>query len=153
MKVFSFRLETLLHLREISRDKALSQYAHAINVRQGKEETLRCRKLHLEELQHQIGEKRKNSFSGSKQEAFDLSVKHAKEQIIDANKNLRLSIQTEEAKKSIYLKSDSEYKSLLRLKEKQFVEHVRYESLKEERELEDIIGGRFVFNNITKKSL
>jgi hypothetical protein len=34
------------------------------------------------------------------------------------------------------------------LKEKQYEEHFYTESLKEERELEDIIGGRFVFNNI-----
>lgn len=149
MKAFKFRLETLLHLREISRDKALSQYAHAINLRQDKEKELRESELRLVELQFQISEKRKNSFTGSKQEAFDLSVKHAKERILDANKNLQQSIQTEKAKKGIYLNSNSEYKSLLKLKEKQFEIHVRNESLKEERELEDIIGGRFVFNNIT----
>ena len=149
MKAFKFRLETLLHLREISRDKALSQYAHAINLRQDKEKELRESELRLVELQFQISEKRKNSFTGSKQEAFDLSVKHAKERILDANKNLQQSIQTEKAKKGIYLNSNSEYKSLLKLKEKQFEIHVRNENLKEERELEDIIGGRFVFNNIT----
>ena len=149
MKAFKFRLETLLHLREISRDKALSQYAHAINLRQDKEKELRESELRLVELQFQISEKRKNSFTGSRQEAFDLSVKHAKERILDANKNLQQSIQTEKAKKGIYLNSNSEYKSLLKLKEKQFEIHVRNETLKEERELEDIIGGRFVFNNIT----
>ena len=149
MKAFKFRLETLLHLREISRDKALSQYAQAINLRQDKEKELRESELRLVELQFQISEKRKNSFTGSKQEAFDLSVKHAKERILDANKNLQQSIQTEKAKKGIYLNSNSEYKSLLKLKEKQFKIHVRTETLKEERELEDIIGGRFVFNNIT----
>ena len=149
MKAFKFRLETLLHLREISRDKALSQYAHAINLRQDKEKELRDSELRLVDLQFQISERRKNSFTGSKQEAFDLSVKHAKERILDANKNLQQSIQTEKAKKGIYLNSNSEYKSLLKLKEKQFEIHVRAETLKEERELEDIIGGRFVFNNIT----
>ena len=149
MKAFKFRLETLLHLREISRDKALSQYAHAINLRQDKEKELRESELRLVELQFQISEKRKNSFTGSKQEAFDLSVKHAKERILDANKNLQHSIQTEKAKKGIYLNSNSEYKSLLKLKQKQFEIHFRTETLKEERELEDIIGGRFVFNNIT----
>ena len=149
MKAFKFRLESLLQLREISKDRALSRYARAINFRQNKEKELQASELHLQELQFQISENRKISFTGSKQEAFDLSIKHAKEQIIDANKNLQQSLQAEEAKKGIYLKSNSEYKSLLRLKEKQFEEHVRSENLKEERELEDIIGGRFVFNNIT----
>ena len=63
--------------------------------------------------------------------------------------SLNKKLQTEKAKKGIYLNSNSEYKSLLKLKEKQFKIHVRTETLKEERELEDIIGGRFVFNNIT----
>jgi flagellar export protein FliJ len=104
--------------------------------------------LYLESLHHQIGERRKNSFTGSKQESFDLSVSHAKEKILDANQDLQQALQTENAKKGIYLKADSEYKSLLKLKEKQYEEHFYTESLKEERELEDIIGGRFVFNNI-----
>ena len=149
MKVFNFRLETLLHLREIARDKALGNYAKSINLRQEKEKALQDSRSFLEELQLHIGQKRRDSFSGSSQESFDLSVKTAKERIIDAHKNLQHSIQSEEAKKRIYLKADSEYKSLLKLKEKQKEEHVRAESLKEERELEDIIGGRFVFNNIS----
>ena len=138
-----------MHLREIARDKALGNYAKAINVRQEKEKALQESRSFLEELQLHIGQKRRDSFSGSSQESFDLSVKTAKERIIDAHKNLQHSIQSEEAKKRIYLKADSEYKSLLKLKEKQKEEHVRAESLKEERELEDIIGGRFVFNNIS----
>ena len=44
------------------------------------------------------------------------------------NKNLQQSLQAEEAKKGIYLKSNSEYKSLLKLKEKQFEIHVRPKS-------------------------
>jgi flagellar export protein FliJ len=149
MKVFNFRLETLLHLREITRDKALGNYAKAINVRQEKEKALQESRSFLEELQLHIGQKRRDSFSGSSEESFDLSVKTAKERIIDAHKNLQQSLQSEAAKKRIYLKADSEYKSLLKLKEKQMEEHVRTQSLKEERELEDIIGGRFVFNNIS----
>ena len=148
MKAFSFRLETLLHLREISRDKALGHYAQSIRSRQEREKALQVCQSHLESLHAQIGERRKNSFTGSKQESFDLSVSHAKERILDANRNLQESMQTEQAKKGIYLKIDSEYKSLLKLKEKKYEEHVYSESLKEERELEDIIGGRFVFNNI-----
>lgn len=148
MKAFSFRLETLLHLREISRDKALVHYAQSIRSRQEREKALQICQSHLESLHTQIAERRKNSFTGSKQESFDLSVSHAKERILDANRNLQESLQTEQAKKGIYLKIDSEYKSLLKLKEKKYEEHVYSESLKEERELEDIIGGRFVFNNI-----
>ena len=153
MKAFRFRLESLLQLREISRDKALAQYAKAINFRQLKEGELRSRETNLKNLHSQISEKRQSSFTGSNQETFELSKRHANEQIIDANKHLQRSCKTEEAKKNIYLKADSSYKSLLRLKEKQFEEHFRSESLKEERDLEDVIGGRFVFNNLANQSL
>ena len=139
-----------MHLREIARDKALAAYAKAINQRQEREKALEVCRFHLENLQVQIGEKRKDSFAGSSEEAFDLSVKTAKERIIDAHKDLQESLHSENAKKGIYLKADSEHKGLLKLKEKQLQEHVRRESLREERQLEDIIGGRFVFNNISK---
>ena len=33
MKAFTFRLETLLHLREIARDRAMKNYALAIKKR------------------------------------------------------------------------------------------------------------------------
>ena len=55
----------------------------------------------LEELQFQISEKRKNGFTGSSQEAFDRSVKHAKERIIDAIKICN-SLSNRKAKKRIY---------------------------------------------------
>ena len=34
MKAFTFRLETLLHLREISKDRAIKEYAQAISKRE-----------------------------------------------------------------------------------------------------------------------
>ena len=34
MKAFTFRLETLLHLREMSRDRAIKEYAQAITKRE-----------------------------------------------------------------------------------------------------------------------
>ena len=149
MKVFTFRLETLLHLREIARDKALASYAKAISQRQEMEKALHDHSLYLEDLQLQISLKRKDSFVGFSEEAFDLSVKTAKERIIDAHKDLQESLHSENAKKKIYLKTDTECKSLLKLREKQLHEHICKESLREERELDDIIGGRFVFNNIS----
>ena len=61
MKAFRFRLETLLHLREISRDKALGHYAQSIRSRQEREKALQVCQSHLESLHAQIGERRKNS--------------------------------------------------------------------------------------------
>jgi hypothetical protein len=53
----------------------------------------------------------------------------------------------ETAKRKLYLQADSEYKSLLKLKDNQRIEHLENETKKEEMELESIIGSRFVFNH------
>ena len=151
MKAFTYRLETLLHLREIARDKALAKYAESINSRQHFESELKKSELNLESLQIQIGNQRKVFFAGFEQASFNRSILLAKEMIIDVNKKLQEAIQREATKKKIYLQADSAFKSLLKLKDKKHREHLYAENLKEERELEDIIGGRFVFNTLTKQ--
>ena len=46
MKAFSFRLESLLHLRESAREKALVGYAKSIQNRQKLKVSLKTAKLH-----------------------------------------------------------------------------------------------------------
>ena len=41
MKAFSFRLETLLHLREMAKDKAIKDYAISISNRENAEQDLK----------------------------------------------------------------------------------------------------------------
>ena len=105
MKAFTYRLETLLHLREIARDKALAKYAESINSRQHFESELKKSELNLESLQIQIGNQRKVFFAGFEQASFNRSILLAKEMIIDVNKKLQEAIQQEVAKKKIYLSS------------------------------------------------
>ena len=40
MKAFGFRLETLLHLRELAKDKAIAEYGLAVSKREEAEKTL-----------------------------------------------------------------------------------------------------------------
>ena len=47
MKAFVFRLETLLHLREIAKDKALSQYGKSVAKRESTERRLNAKKQKL----------------------------------------------------------------------------------------------------------
>jgi flagellar biosynthesis chaperone FliJ len=44
------------------------------------------------------------------------------------------------------MKADSSFKSFLRLKEKKREEHMGIESKKEETEMDDLIGARFIYN-------
>ena len=149
MKAFTFRLETLLHLREMSRDNAIKDYAIAISNREKAEINLRSAVNNLEKLNKEIHLKRTISFSGFEQETFNQSIVRSKEEIIDFNSKLSDSKNIESAKRSLYLQADTNCKSLLKLREKKKEEHLKSEEKKEESELADIIGARFVFNQTT----
>ena len=151
MKAFTFRLETLLHLREISKDRAIKEYAQAISKREKLELDLKKAVKMLEVLNAEINERRASGFSGFEQDGFNQSILRSKEVIIDLNSKVADSKNIESAKRNLYLRADSNCKSLLKLKEKKKVEHLKSEEKKEESELEDIIGSRFVFNQSIQK--
>ena len=146
MKSFTFRLETLLHLREISKDRAIKEYAQAISKREKLELDLKKAVKMLEVLNAEINERRASGFSGFEQDGFNQSILRSKEIIINLNSKVADSKNIESAKRNLYLRADSNCKSLLKLKEKKKEEHLKSEEKKEESELEDIIGSRFVFN-------
>ena len=146
MKAFTFRLETLLHLREMSKERAIKEYAQAISKREKLELDLNKAVEMLELLNAEIHDRRAKGFSGFEQDGFNQSILRSKEIIIDLNSKVADSKNIESAKRNLYLLADSNCKSLLKLKEKKKVEHLKSEEKKEESELEDIIGSRFVFN-------
>ena len=149
MKAFSFRLETLLHLREMAKDKAIAEYGLAIARREEAQKVLQERKRQMEDLREEIGRRRSTGFSGSEQNSYNRSIERAKEAIIDCNSNFEEAKKIAQAKRELYLNADSQFKSLLKLKEKQRDRHIEFETKKEEMQLEDIISSRFVFNQST----
>ena len=149
MKAFSFRLETLLHLREMAKDKAVAEYGLAIARREEAQKVLQERKRQMEDLREEIGRRRSTGFSGSEQNSYNRSIERSKEAIIDCNSNFEEAKKIAEAKRELYLNADSQFKRLLKLKEKQRDRHIEFETKKEEMQLEDIISSRFVFNQST----
>jgi len=149
MRAFTFRLETLLHLRELAKEKAIKEYAQSIAKRENTEKQLMNAVKELKDLNLIIGEKRRVGFSGFEQEAFNQSVLKAKEHIIDLNSKVSDRKNIEEAKRKLFLEADTNCKSLLKLKDKKKEEHLKIEIKKEETALEDVIGARFVFNQST----
>ena len=149
MKAFSFRLETLLHLREMAKDKAIAEYGLAIASREDAQKVLQERKRQMEDLREEIGRRRSTGFSGSEQNSYNRSIERVKEAIIDCNSNFEEAKKIAQAKRELYLSADSQFKSLLKLKEKQRDRHIEVETKKEEMQLEDIISSRFVFNQST----
>ena len=143
MRAFHFRLQTLLNLREMAREEALSVYAQAIRQRELEQMELIACNRRLKELREEIGFRRKEGFTGAEQATFlravNLSRDRLRRQHVKANQAKR----AEEKARSAFVEADGNEKSLARLKDRKEEEHFRFELKKEERELEDVIGARY----------
>ena len=147
MRSFSFKLRTLLHIRGIEKDKALRLYAQAIKNKEKLKFLLSSKKKFLKNLESEVAERRLINFSGFQEETFQLSIEKTNDQILQIHGELENSKSIENAKRKLYLKADSNFKSLENLKHKKHEEHVNSELKKEESELADIIGSRFIYNH------
>lgn len=145
MKAFTFRLESLLHLRESAREKALVGYASSIRDRELVEEKLMKLRLSESKINQEISSLRAKHLNPSKEQSFQKALYSIKNEILDFHKKLEDAKKVECSKKGIFLKADSSHKSILRLKDKQNESHVRNQLKKEERELDDIINSRYQF--------
>ena len=149
MKAFSFRLESLLQLRESSREKALIGYAQSINARQKIEVELNALNEVLTKLHKDITLQRTSSLEGFTDQSFQNSMDSTKQQILNFHGKLEDAKKIELSKKKIFLAADGSLHSILRLKDKQSTSHLSSELKKEERELDDIISSRFVSQNLS----
>jgi len=143
MKAFRFRLESLLHLRGLTRERALKEYANAIHDRQLAE--ARCKELtdRLRQIEDMVADLRNEGISGHDQATFLASIEYAKDALAKQNEVLRLALEDEELKRSSYVEADVAEKTMLRLKERRQEEHLHEQAAKEERTLEDVIGSRY----------
>lgn len=148
MKSFSFKLHALLRLKESKRDQALSQFAAATkqvqNLKQDLTQAHQKRDSVLEILQN----KQKGTFLSAQVEALQTSLLLEKENISSLEIKLNEAERILQSRRSIFLEKDSQYKAVLRLKEKQQSQHYLIETKKEETELEDVISSRFLFHRI-----
>ena len=148
MKSFSFKLHALLRLKESKRDQALSQFAAATkqvqNLKQDLTHAHQKRDSVLEILQN----KQKGTFLSAQVEALQTSLLLEKENISNLELKLNEAERILQSRRSIFLEKDSQFKAVLRLKEKQQSQHYLIETKKEETELEDVISSRFLFHRI-----
>ena len=149
MKAFSFRLESLLQLREASREKALVGYAKSIKARQKIEVELNDLNEVLTKLHKDITLQRTSSLEGFTDQSFQNSMDSTKQQILNFHGKLEDAKKIELSKKKIFLAADGSLQSILRLKDKQSTAHLSSQLKKEERELDDIISSRFVSQNLS----
>jgi len=137
-----------LRLKESKRDQALSQFAAATkqvqNLKQDLTQAHQKRDSVLEILQN----KQKGTFLSAQVEALQTSLLLEKENISNLELKLNEAERILQSRRSIFLEKDSQYKAVLRLKEKQQSQHYLIETKKEETELEDVISSRFLFHRI-----
>ena len=145
MRVFNFRLATLLRLREASREKSLLEYAKSIQERQHTEDRLSRANEYVSTLQFKLNEKQKVSFNPNELEAVMRGLDNARAVVRDLSTELSRKKTLEESRRKLFVQKDSESKSLDRLKDRQMHEHIELETKKEEQELDDVIGARYLY--------
>ena len=145
MRAFNFRLATLLRLREASREKSLLDYAKSIHERQQTEDRLKRASKYVEILEFKLSEKQKLSFNANELEALIGGLDHARSVVTNLSTELSRKKTLEESRRKLFVKKDSESKSLGRLKDRQMNEHIQMEAKKEELELDDVIGARYLY--------
>ena len=146
MKAFNFRLETLLRLKRASRESSLIDYAKSIRDRQRVEDQLLKANEYIRFLEKKLEEKQKLNFRANDLNSIIAGLEDARGVVEDISTDLNRKKNLEASRRELFLKKDSESKSLDRLKERQTYEHIEIESKKEERELDDVIGARYLYD-------
>ncbi len=147
MKAFQFKLGALLRLKETKKDQALSNLAKAIQKVALTEQKLERSKGRFDKIIDLIKKHQKMHFDVVQMKILHDSLQDEKENLEKIQLQLNHCRDIENSRRKIFLDKDSQYKALLRLKEKQQEQHFLSESNKEQKELEDIIAARFLFHS------
>lgn len=151
MKSFTFKLRALLRLKEAKRELALSQFASSVKEVQKLVVQLAEVQDRYDSLLQLLNEMQKKSFRGDQIEALSSSLEIERENIGTIDLQLKQAREIQESRRGIFLNKDSEYNALIKLEEKQKKAHFFKENKKEDKELEDIIGARFLFQRINRQ--
>ena len=148
MKAFKFKLQTLLKLREASRERALLDYAKSIQERQQIEANLDKAIAHVDSLENFVGDKQKTNFRANDLTSLIGSIEDARNKVESLSTDLSQQKTIEESRRKIFLTKNTDSESLQNLKDRQTSEHIDLETKKEERELDDIIGARYLYDRV-----
>lgn len=120
-------------------------YAKSIHERQQTEDRLMRASEYVSTLEFKLNEKQKLSFNANELEAMISGLDHARSVVRDLSTELSRKKTLEESRRKLFVHKDSESKSLERLKDRQMNEHILFEAKKEEQELDDVIGARYLY--------
>ena len=148
MRTFHFKLRALLRLKETKREQALAKFASSIKEVQRLEEKLASAQNKYSAALHILHDRQKGVFRSDQIAALQGGVQVEHENLSKVKLLLNQAKEMQDSRRKIFLDQDSQYKAIDRLHEKQKEEHYVNEIKKEQSELEDIIGSRFLFQRI-----
>ena len=152
MKSFVFKLKALLRLKENKRDVALSQFAGSVQEVEKLNTKLTEARDRQEAVFQLMQERQKGTFRGQQIQSLQSSLDLERECISKIELELKQAQEIKVSRREIFLSKDSQYKAVLKLQEKQKEAHYFQENSKEQKELEDIIGARFLFQRINRQA-
>lgn len=151
MRSFHFKLKALLSLKENNREQALTKFVQSIKEVLKLEEQLSESQKKYHAVQEKLKERQKGVFRRDQIEALQSSLLLERENVSEITLLLNRAKEMQNSRRKIFLDHDSQYKAIDRLQEKQRDEHFFNENRKEQLELEDIIGSRFLFQRINEQ--
>lgn len=151
MRSFHFKLKALLSLKENKREQALTKFVQSIKEVLKLEEQLSESQKKYHAVQEKLKERQKGVFRRDQIEALQSSLLLERENVSEITLLLNRAKEIQNSRRKIFLDHDSQYKAIDRLQEKQRDEHFFNENRKEQLELEDVIGSRFLFQRINEQ--
>lgn len=148
MRTFTFKLKALLRLKETKREQALIKFAHSIKEVQRLEENLLSAQNQVDSVLCILHDRQQGAFRSDQIEALQSSLDLERENLSRIQHRLSEAKEIQNSRRKIFMDHDSQYKAVDRLQEKQKEEHYIKENKKEQLELEDVVGSRFLFQRI-----
>ncbi|MEK9772171.1 MAG: flagellar export protein FliJ [Opitutae bacterium] len=148
MRTFTFKLKALLRLKETKREQALIKFAHSIKEVQRLEENLLSAQNQVDSVLCILHDRQQGAFRSDQIEALQSSLDLERENLSRIQHLLSEAKEIQNSRRKIFMDHDSQYKAVDRLQEKQKEEHYIKENKKEQLELEDVVGSRFLFQRI-----
>ena len=130
----------------------MAQFASSVKKVKNLVDELGKTRANYESVLKLVLQKQQNDFSGVQIQALQNSLNLEREKLEQIELQLKQAKSIQESRRNIFVNKDSEHKAILRLSEKQKDEHYQKEYQKEQKELEDITGSRFLFQRINRQA-
>ena len=147
MRKFRYRLEAVMRLRRIEKDRAMANFAKALQRRLGMEKICRGHAGRLRRIQEQISRRRHKAFHGSLQGYYWGAMQEAVSLLNTARNTVEQARREEEEVLQQFLLAKTKAEALEQLRRKRRQDHYRTETRLEEKVVEDLVNASLYISN------